>query len=466
MRNRFAIFLSIGLLLLILVALNAASYVRVEREPDSEATPNRSTTHAGATGSRALYEFMQQSGHSVARWTRPASELLNESPARPATFIVIGPTRVAFKMDEARSVLNWVRQGGRLVVIDRTPNPLLVPGSQGWRVASNVFESPFRRTNTEGPEELIEGVRTVAPSQPTLLTRDVAAIQPSRYAGRLRAYKSSEAETDETGRAETIFGDWNAEDATPAWDDADENRYVAPVEHVADARGKEQGGGALLLDYAYGRGRIVLLSDPYIVSNGGIARADNLQLATNVAAGEGGLVVFDEYHQGLGSAGGGALRLLQGTPVLWIFGQGAFVALVILWSRGRRFARPLPAPRRDRRSKLEFVASMAELQQRARSHSLAVENIYARTRRALARYAGLDASAHYEQIAERAAARSGKDRGEIERLLADCERVLGDDAPLSLRESLALVRRLRQLEKDLGIRMRAREIRQQEKARR
>jgi hypothetical protein len=67
------------------------------------------------------------------------------------------------------------------------------------------------------------------------------------------------------------------------------------------------------------------------------------------------------------------------------------IAAAVVWTRGRRFGAPAPAPRVDRRSKLEFVASMAELQQRARAFDLAIENVYGRTRRALARYGGSDA---------------------------------------------------------------------------
>ncbi|HEY0170460.1 MAG TPA: hypothetical protein VGB98_05525, partial [Pyrinomonadaceae bacterium] len=124
-----------------------------------------------------------------------------------------------------------------------------------------------------------------------------------------------------------------------------------------------------------------------------------------------------------------------------------------------RFARPLPAPRVDRRSKLEFVASMAELQQRARAFDLAIENVYGRTRRALARYAGLPATAAAAQIAERVAARSGRDRAGLEELLRECEDSAAG-APLGARRALALARHLRQLKRDLGILMRSREIRQ------
>ena len=51
--------------------------------------------------------------------------------------------------------------------------------------------------------------------------------------------------------------------------------------------------------------------------------------------------------------------------MLAICGQIVFLILLMIWTRGRRFARPLPLVQADRRSSLEFVASMAELQQRA-----------------------------------------------------------------------------------------------------
>jgi hypothetical protein len=133
--------------------------------------------------------------------------------------------------------------------------------------------------------------------------------------------------------------------------------------------------------------------------------------------------------------------------------------LALIWTRGRRFARPLPAPHTDRRSKLEFVASMAELQQRARAYDLAVENIYARTRRALARYAGLPAGAPTEEVAARAAARSGRDARQLAALMRECEDAIAG-ARLAPRRAVELARQLRELERDLGILMRSREIRQ------
>jgi hypothetical protein len=172
-----------------------------------------------------------------------------------------------------------------------------------------------------------------------------------------------------------------------------------------------------------------------------------------------GAVAFDEYHHGYGEARNQLFAYFRGTPILWMFAQGALVVLALVWTRGRRFARPVPEPRPDRRSKLEFVSSMAELQQRARAYDLAVENVYQRTRRALARYAGLPAGAPAAELAGRVAARSGRDPARLEALLRECEDSAAG-APLSARRALRLARELRKLERDLGILMRSRELRQ------
>jgi len=123
------------------------------------------------------------------------------------------------------------------------------------------------------------------------------------------------------------------------------------------------------------------------------------------------------------------------------------------------FERPLPLPHVDRRSSLEFVASMAELQQRARAHDLALENIYGRVRRVLVRHAGLSNSSSRAEIAARVAARSGLNRQELETLMRNCEDVI-NGAPTNAKESLRLAKRLREIESRLGLGARARDDRQ------
>jgi Domain of unknown function (DUF4350) len=501
MRSRLLIFLTVVVMVVLLVALNAASYVRVEQEGDTELQPDRSTENGGGTGTLALFEYLQQSGVDVVRWRQPMSELADASSGGCATLVVVGTTRRQVEPREADDILRWVAQGGRLVLVDRSPSPKLLPVTAGgWRVVSELVESPGPAVRTDDVEVMTRGVPLIAPAQPTALTRDVAEVTRSRFAGRLRVFSAEPTVIDYSAppRAPTIIVGPGAprvrltptptptpEDDESLWGEdepqpppratppptpatpqggigpgaggaAVKTDAGAPVVHVGDGR-----GGALLVDYGYGRGRIVVLSDPYIVSNGGINRADNLFLALGVVTGGGdgaGRVAFDEYHQGYGNENH-FLAYFRGTPVLWLFAQVGLVVLAAVWTSGRRFARPVPAPRTDRRSKLEFVASMAELQQRARAYDLAIENIYQRTRRALARYGGVGANAPLEQLAARVAARSGRDRQKLEALLRECEDSMAG-APLTSRRALELARSLRELERDLGILMRAREIRQ------
>jgi hypothetical protein len=500
MKGRLTVFVTVAVVLVVLVALNAASYVRVEQEGERESRPDRSTVNSGPTGTRALFEYLQQTGHDVVRWNAPP-ERLGEAEDAPATLVVVGDLRRPVEEGEAAAILGWVAGGGRLVIIDRTPDTRLLPTSDGWRVASEVFAAPEQNTPTEDAALMTRDVGPTRPTQPTPFARDVSEVQPSRFASRLHLHRVEQAPTgyasgppprpdsdSESGPGEqdgpAAPGEEEDAPAAPAEDEeaagegeagaADERAGdppseggdgfaehsaevpSSPVSHLSDWR---EGTGALLVDYRYGLGVIVVLSDPYMVSNAGLRLADNLFLAVNVIAGAGGRIAFDEYHQGYGAGRNELLSYFAGTPILWMFGQAGVVALALAWTRGRRFARPLPAPRADRRSKLEFVASMAELQLRARAYDLAVENVYGRTRRALARYGGVRSDAPVEELAARVAARSGRDPARLEALLRECEDAIAGER-LSARRAVSLARALRALERDLGLLMRAREVKQ------
>jgi hypothetical protein len=488
MRSRFSIFIIVALVVALLVALNAASYVRVEREPELEMSPDRSSSNAGPTGTRAVFDYLEATGHKVMRWRAPTEELLKDGGAAPSTFVVIGMVRRHFTDEEKRNLMRWVARGGRLVVIDRAPLQTLPAGGR-WGVAASSTAMPGTDTRADDAESLVAGAKTVEPTQPTLLAAGVERVAPSRFAARLRAIGMGEDKKE--GARARPDGDPKGARPSPSPtpgdaaedEDSSEASGEEPPPRPTPRRGSVGTGqahpedaaepdapvfnftderGALLADYTRGLGHVIVLSDPFIVANNGIARADNLQLATNVIAGGNGLIAFDEFHQGRGETHNEFVGYFAGTPVIAIFGQLALIAVVVVWSRGRRFARPLPALRPDRRSKLEFVASMAELQQRARAFDLALENIYSRTRRALARYGGTDAAAPRAEIAAAVSARSGTDRARLETLMRDCEDAAAGEH-VTAKRALALAAQLRELERALGIRMRSREIRQAER---
>src|SRR5437867_6188398 len=112
MRGRFGIIITLVVVVTVLIALNAASYVRVEQTADSEDSPDRSTFNSGATGARALYDFLHESGYQVARWREPIASLLSFNGPKPATIVVVGRTIVPYSMSESKELLRWVESGG------------------------------------------------------------------------------------------------------------------------------------------------------------------------------------------------------------------------------------------------------------------------------------------------------------------------------------------------------------------
>lgn len=467
MRQRLIIIITLVAVIVVLIALNAASYVRVEYVGDSEVSPDRSTFNSGATGTQALYDFLDESDQQVMRWRESTSSLLVLADPKPTTLVVIGPLKVAYTNREARDLMQWVESGGRLVVVDRNPNPRLLAPDSDWLISSDPLGYPLSDLDPNNFEQMTSGVTALKPAQPTALARNVDSVMPSRFMGAITfALRPPETqptptpdEVDELAEDEEESGYYErppiTETGTPTGAKKDA-RSTAPVVHVGEKR------GALLVDYPYGNGRIVLLSDPYIVANNGISRADNLLLALNAVAGDGGMIAFDEFHQGRPATHNELFQYFSGTPVLAICAQLALIGVAIVWSQGRRFARPLPLPHVDRRSKLEFVASMAELQQRARAHDLALENIYARVRRVLVRYGGVSNSTPRAEIARRVAMRSGLKREKLETLMRNCEETI-NGAPTHAKEVLRLAQRLRDIESKLGLRTRSRDTKQAEK---
>lgn len=470
MRQRLAIIFTIALVVGILIALNALGYSRPDQPPESDAAPNRSTYNAGPTGTRALYDLLSESGYKVSRWRETSARLAGPSGDHVDTFVLVGSLQRAITLEDSRNVLSWVQRGGRLVIIDRTPSYHLLPKSGLWSISTQELVFPEAGLDPASIDAMTEGTAEVHPLQPANLTRQVRAIRPSRFASVINfirplneaakvvaqaEVKSSAHETQ--GVVSEEPAEANEEHAPPVTqaNEAKSASGVSPAPVVYANTTK----GALLIDYPHGAGRIILLTDPYIIANGGIKLGDNLQLALNTVAGGSGLIAFDEYHQGHTSSENALAVYFEGTPILAICGQLLLIVLAVVWTRGRRFGRPLPLPQVDRRSSLEFVASMAELQQRARALDLAVENIYSRTRRVLTRYAGVDHGSSRAHIAERVAARSSLGRTQIEELMRKCEETINGE-PITERQTIELVRRLRELEGLLGLRTRSREAKQ------
>ena len=475
MRQRLFIFLSLLLLVGLLAGLNAASYVQKPEMPDEEEYPNRSTYHPGATGTRAFFELLAETGRKPVRWQEPPSALLHSANA-PQTFVVIGSVRREFTDEEIDRLLEWVSQGGKLVVIDRSPHRELISTTANWRISIALPQLSMSDIDPSDQQQMTLKTNAAKPILPTVYTRSVNAVQPSKFASSIKLEIFSPEETagaydsptpyyndeyyDEEGEPPPpIASGRNAEDAEASnanksviiaqspvpTQQIETAAQTAPIIHLANNE------KALLADFPYGSGRIVLLSDPYIVSNAGISLVDNAQLAINIVASRGGTIAFDEYHQGFGGNENRVLAYFANTPVPAIFLQIILLIGVVLFTQSRRFARPLPANAPNRLSKLEYVSAMAELQQRTRAYDLAIENIYMEFRRRAARVFGVDNFVvSHGELARLIAERAKLNADKIEKLFQKCEAIIQGEAT-DKREVLQITSRLREIEEKLGM---------------
>jgi hypothetical protein len=115
----------------------------------------------------------------------------------------------------------------------------------------------------------------------------------------------------------------------------------------------------------------------------------------------------------------------------------------------------LPEDEPNRLSKLEYVAAMAELQQRTKAFDLAIENIYTDFRRRVARSFGVDNfTTKRDELARMIAERlPAEDFREIDELLRRCENIAQGEQT-NKKEVLRLAGQLRELEEKLGLQRR------------
>ncbi len=413
MRRYLGIISIAALVIAVLIGLSAAGTMEFDRPAETETAPNRSSYNSGPTGTRAFYQLLEESASPVERWIEDYDQL-NEK-AREAAFVVVGPFRFDSWVSnkEANQLQEWVSTGGQLLIVSRFPRA---------QFRDDVIHAKYKEKLPQGDmpahqvERILAGDAATLQAQPTDLMRGVVDPALSHYAARMNFYvdapppppSGDAAPSPAPSASPSPSPTETPEDETPA-----PATLFAPIFHLGDAE------GTVLAEFRYGQGRVFLLSDPFVIANNGISRGSNLTLALNlvraIGQGENGKsrrIFFDEYHHGYRREGNPLIAYFRGTPMPWLLLQGALLGALMLYTYGRRFARPLPLPQVDRHSPLEFVGSMANLQQAAAARDLAIENIYPRFKAQLCRRLGLSSRASAAEILECARHRPGEIREE------------------------------------------------------
>ena len=381
--------LLVGGLFGLLVLINFLFFVDSPASDENEETGNRSSYQPTPYGTLAYYTLLEESGFKVTRLQIPYTRL-KERPDVGALVIIAPPLRRNPSAEELESLTRWVEGGGVAVIIDR------------------VIKLKFNETAIDTRWGV--SMADIHPLQPTVFTRGVQRVQLSQQATSVMV------------------------------------NGPGVVAHL----GNDQ--AVVLADASVGKGRIVLLTDPYVVANNGISQADNAVLAMNLLGGwSSGLIAFDEFHHGFGaSQGGGLMAYFRGTPAPWMMAQAGLIAIVAVYSFGRRFGRPVPLRQERRTTNLEFVSGMANITRLARARDVAMQNIYLEFRKRLCRYSSTSSRTETSLLAAAVARRASLDEAELGRLLMHCEQVMrGRTATDS--DLLELVTRIREIEAQLKL---------------
>jgi hypothetical protein len=200
-------------------------------------------------------------------------------------------------------------------------------------------------------------------------------------------------------------------------------------------------GAAVALQQTVGQGQLVVLTDPLILCNGYLERADNGRFAADLIAmtPAGGRVWFDEFHHGA-AATQSPLTAWMTTP----WGLALLAAVLILFIglafRGRAFGPRIPLVARSDRSSAEYATAVGSLLHRTGARRLTLETLLTAARRAVAEQVGLGSDIPGDQLSAAIAQRAPAAAAE----LARAEREL-EQATLSEADLLALARRLHDL---------------------
>lgn len=201
--------------------------------------------------------------------------------------------------------------------------------------------------------------------------------------------------------------------------------------------------GAIALARSVGAGEVIVVLDPSVFSNEGLARANNLRFADSSLrhlAGRSGKVVFDEFHHGFG---------VERTVAAWIDRAGLLPALWLAllalgiegWRRNlARVGPPRPPPEPERRAVREFIASYAGLLQASGHRAWAVRALGRMLRRRLHDELGVPLAATPEDVFRRLTTRAPRAAARAYRALERASDLGREQAAPSDRELLDLSR--------------------------
>ncbi len=353
----------------------------------SEGRDNPYSSHeTGPRGVKGFYLLLEENGLPVQRWNSPLTALEPEEGEKQA-LIFLEPTRRQVSSHEVEAVEEWVKAGNRLILLGSGHsllfNALEVETMKHLgrnEVDYLEIDNDLKEENAGKPvSNLVENVDRLK------LDRDTAFLEES--SGMPLAYEE---------------------------------------------RGLPRGAARksiYVLHREIGRGDLVAVSDPGVITNRLVADADNMVFLLNtLEVFEEPVTVFiNEYHHGFGlerppegvNIGGQVFSYLA-----WPFLQLFLLVVLFLVTVGRRFAAPRALVETPRRSLESMVASTAAFYQRSGARGLAFRRIYRGFLRRVARKYGLSSYPDTRELVELGERLTEMERQTLERDFQRMEKAL------------------------------------------
>ena len=204
---------------------------------------------------------------------------------------------------------------------------------------------------------------------------------------------------------------------------------------------RNRGHDVLAVREVVGHGLLVAMTDPLVLCNGYLEKADNGRFAADLLAmtPAGGRVWFDEFHHGAAATGPPETAWMT-TP----WGLALVLAVLIVFTglalRGRAVGPTIPLRPRADRSSAEYASAVGSLLHRTGARRVTLETLLSASRRAVAERIGLGSGVPSDRLNSTIAQRAPAAAAE----LASAEREL-DRASVAESEVLAVARRLHDL---------------------
>lgn len=324
-------------------------------------------------GTKGAYMMLQDLGYNVERWEKPFTDI--RGPA-VGTLIVLADPTIAPTSDARIAIRHFLEQGGHVLATG--------PSAAGFLPDASSFPPFFSWEKTKRfppvmPSPLARGVK------------EISLLPPKVWHPALSSHV-------------VVFGD------------------------------KES---AAVVSWSFGRGQVIWWASATPLTNGGIRKADNLQLVLNSIGPPDTHVLWDEYVHGVRAS---LWSFFASTPVPWALAQFGLVFLALIFTFSRRLGPACLPASASRLSPLEFVETLGDLYYTARAGSAAVGIAYGRLRFLLTRQLGLPVSAATREISRGAGRRLGWEESALFDTLSQAERMMrsldvkNDDALKLVRE--------------------------------